>query len=98
MILKILCFYNKKIECFTTPVYDDHDPKDAATQLARSLKIEKDLDKVNPYKNLKLYHLGEFDDQTGKMTLLEDPDLILDCSKIVEAREDYESSKEIKRN
>lgn len=97
MKLNILMFYNKKIECFTQPVFDDHEVDVVAQQLSRSLIIEKDFTKVIPYKNLKLYHLGKFDDQTGKIDLLEKPELILDCSKIVEKRPDYVESSEIKR-
>lgn len=97
MKLNILMFYNKKIECFTQPVFDDHEVDVSAQQLSRSLTIEKDVEKVNPYKNLKLYHLGKFDDQTGKIDLLEKPQMILDCSEIVEKRPDYVESSKIKR-
>lgn len=98
MKLNILFFYNKKIECYTQPIFDDHDVNVASEQLSRSLVIEKDVAKVIPYKNLKLYHLGVFDDQTGKIDLLSKPELILDCSEIVEKRPDYVESSEIVRS
>lgn len=96
MKLNILIFKNKKIECFTTPQFDDHDPKDAAEQLRRSLIVEKDVTKVTPYKNLELYCLGTFDDLTGKADL-KDPELLLDCAAVVESREDYVESEPISR-
>lgn len=98
MKLNILFFYNKKIECFTQPVFDDHEVEVSAQQLSRSLVIEKDVTKVTPYKNLKLFHLGVFDDQTGEIKLLGKPELILDCSEIVEKRPDYVESSEIHRS
>lgn len=97
MILNVLCFFNTKIECFTQPVFDDHDPKIAATQLGRSLKVEKDLTKVTPYKNLKLFYLGQFDDATGKLVVEDEPVLLLDCSEIVKERDDYVESEEVQR-
>ena len=97
MILNILVFKNLKINCFTTPQYDDHDPKDAAEQLRRSLICEKDVTKVNPYKNLELYCMGTFNDLTGEMKVTK-PELLLDCAAIVKEREDYVESVEISRN
>ena len=96
MKLNILIFKNKAIECFTTPQFDDHDPKMAAEQLRRSLIIEKDVTKVDPYKNLELYHLGEFDDLTGEIKQKE-PELLLDCSAVVKGRKDYVESVSINR-
>lgn len=96
MKLNILIFKNKAIECFTTPQFDDHDPKMAAEQLRRSLIVEKDVKKVNPYKNLELYHIGEFDDLTGVISQ-KDPELLLDCAAVVQGREDYVESQSIDR-
>ena len=97
MILNVMIFKNLEIDCFTTPQFDDHQPENAAIQLARALKIEKDWSKVAPYRNLQLYVIGEFDDSTGIFTSC-DPRLLVDCSKIVKGREDYVESGKIERN
>lgn len=97
MILNILIFKNLKIGAFTTPQFDDHDPKDAAEQLRRALVVEKDVNKVNPYKNLELYCVGSFDDLTGEIKVCE-PVKLLDCAAICKTREDYVESSEISRN
>lgn len=97
MILNILIFKNLKIKAFTTPQFDDHDPKDAAEQLRRALIVEKDVTKVNPYKNLELYCVGSFDDLTGELTVNE-PEFLLSCADVVKTREDYVESGEISRD
>ena len=81
MILNVLIFKNKKIECFTTPQFDDHEPEKAALQLARSLKLNEGKKEIEIYKNLVLYYFGTFDDSTGKLDLLDEPKLLLDCTK-----------------
>lgn len=97
MILNILIFKNLKIKAFTTPQFDDHDPKDAAEQLRRALIVEKDVTKVNPYKNLELYCVGSFNDLTGELTVIE-PELLLDCAEICKGRDDYVESGEVSRD
>lgn len=87
MILNVLIFRNKKIECFTTPQFDDHEPEKAALQLARSLKLNEGKDEINQFKNLELYFFGTFDDSTGKLILLDEPKLLLDCSKFFKKEE-----------
>lgn len=85
MKLNILLFKNLSLDCFTTPQFVDLTPEKAAEQLRRSIILNKeDLQKVIPYRNLVLYDFGEFDDVTGKITLLEDPEKILDCAAIIE--------------
>ena len=81
MILNVLIFKNKKIDCFTTPQFDDHEPEKAALQLARSLKLNEGKEEISHFKNLDLYFFGTFDDSTGKLVLLDEPKLLLDCSK-----------------
>lgn len=89
MILNIIVFFNKRIECFTTPNFDDHSPKDAAVQLERSLKLNLDKeDIIRSYKFLDMYHFGTFEDSTGKIDLLEKPVKLLDCSKLLGVTEE----------
>lgn len=80
MELNILIFKNIKIDAFTTPQFIDIEPEKAAVQLGRSIRLEPK--KAEPYKNLELYHLGTFDDETGIITQLLEPVKILDCAAI----------------
>lgn len=87
MILNIMMHKNKKIDCFTQPIFTDLDPEKFAIQEARSLKIAKNLEDIVPYKNLTLFFLGTFDDESGAIVLEDDgPRLLMDCSKIVKDR------------
>lgn len=92
MILNIIMFKNKKIDCFTTPQFDDHEPEKSAIQLARSIKLNPDDPKAIPFKNLAMYFFGTFDDSTGEIVLLDSPKLLLDCSKLFKKKEDVENA------
>ena len=97
MKLNVFIFFNTVLKCYTTPTFDDHEPEVAATQLKRSIIFEKDTTKVAPYKNLKMYQLGTFDDDTGKIDVFSEPKLLLDCTEVVKGRDDYVESKPITR-
>ena len=81
MILHIVAFKNKQINAFTQPQYIDIEPEKAAIQLARSIKLEKDVEKVLKYKDLDMYKLGTFDDETGLIG--SDCDLLCKVSELV---------------
>lgn len=84
MILNIIIFKNKIIDCFSTPNFDDHAPEDAAVQLSRSLKANRDkVELVRTYRFLDMYYFGTFDDSTGEIKLEKEPRLLLDCSKVL---------------
>lgn len=97
MKLNVFIFFNTVLNCYTTPTFDDHEPQVAATQLKRSIIYEKDTAKVVPYKNLKMYQLGTFDDETGKLDVFPESVLLLDCTEVVKGRGDYVESKPIER-
>lgn len=85
MKLEILIFKNVNLGCYTVPQFDDHDVETVAVQLARSIKANlKDDNAVNVQhlRGLQLYHLGKFDDETGKCVMLEEPKLLLDCEEV----------------
>lgn len=81
MILNVIIFKNKRIDAFTVPQFDDHEPEKSALQLARSLKLNEGKPEINTFKYLEMYYFGTFDDQTGKLELLSEPKLLLDCTK-----------------
>lgn len=85
MKLHVLVFYNVLISTFTTPQFTDIEPENAAIQLSRSLVLsnEKEPDKVRSYDSLILYHIADFDDQTGTITPLSHPVQLLSCIDVV---------------
>ena len=97
MILNIIIFKNKVIDAFTTPVYDDHNPSDAAIQLKRSLKNAKASEdsklkeSIVPYRFLDMYHFGTFDDSTGKFELKKAPVKLLDCTEVLGLEDELKS-------
>ena len=97
MILHIIIFKNKVIDTFTTPVYDDHNPLDAATQLSRTLrnakasKDEKLKEAIIAYRFLDMYDFGTFDDSTGEFKLKKAPVKLLDCTKVLGLEDELKS-------
>ena len=81
MLLHVLMFRNILIGSFTTPQFVDIEPDVAAKQLARSFAIayKDDPKKVLAYEDLVLYHIAEFDDESGKLTPLPEKVLLLNC-------------------
>lgn len=86
MILNIVCFKNMKVDAFTQPQFIDIEPDKAATQLARSMKL--DPEKATPYQNLTMWFLGTFDDESGTFTLEDEAVLLLDCRKVWKGMKD----------
>lgn len=77
MILNVICFKNMKVDAFTNPQFLDIEPKKAAVQLIRSMKVNPE--KAHPYQNLVMYFIGTFDDESGKFDLLDEPEMLVDC-------------------
>lgn len=86
MKLNILIFKNKKIDTFTQPQFTDIEPEKAAIQLSRSLLINEDEAIDKRYEHLNMFVLGIFDDNTGKIVLLEAPKLLLDCTQVIASK------------
>lgn len=87
MILNIFMHFNKKIECFTQPYFTDVDPEKFLVNEIRSLKIGE-ISRIIPYKNLDLYYIGAFNDETGEFILVDENGELLkrklaDVGKIV---------------
>lgn len=81
MLLHVLMFRNILIGSFTQPQFVDIEPENAAKQLARSFAVayKNDPQKVLSYEDLILYHVAEFDDESGKLTPLPEKVLLLNC-------------------
>lgn len=72
MKLNVIIFKNLKINAFTTPNFTDVDPEIAATQLQRAITMNfENKQYIDPYKNLDMYTIGVFDDETGKLEQIE---------------------------
>ena len=85
MIIHILCYKNILTKSFTSPLFVDIDPETAGVQLSRTLVMtyKKDPKKVLEYEDLVLYHLADFDDQTGLITPIS-PVILLNCFDVVQ--------------
>lgn len=94
MKLFMLMHFNKKINCFSQPIFIDIEPEKVAIQEARTLKVS-DIDKIIPYKNLDLYYIGDFDDETGDIIPLKKKKFLLDAGEIVEARLEEKGVKDV---
>lgn len=97
MKLHIICFKNVLINAFTTPNFTDLDPEVAAKQLERSIVLNQDKqEQIRPYRGLDMYHIADFDDETGVITpitpvLISSPRellLQLEAKKINEAKKE----------
>lgn len=82
MILDVLVYRNKKMKCFTNPIYTQDKLENLELNIIRSL-IAGGPSAKEKLKNLAMYHLGTFDDETGKYDLLAEPELLFDVDDII---------------
>lgn len=85
MKLHILSALNAYLSCFAQPKFDDHEPDVFAKQFERHL-LTAEPEKVFQFENVIWYHIGTFDDETGKIELLKEPVVILRCSDVLNQR------------
>lgn len=81
MILDVLAFRNKKMKCYTTPIFTQDKLENLEVNHFRSL-IAGGPAAIEKYKSLALYHLGTFDDESGEFKLKE-PELLFDCDDLI---------------
>lgn len=81
MKLEILCIKNKGMGCWSQPWFVQSKLENEAEGLARTISFNSEA-RVK-YKKCALYHLGTFDDVTGKYDLLKDYVLLLDCDDVI---------------
>lgn len=95
MILTVISFWDKQLQRYTSPGYDDHKDPEDIKELVRTqiIKIEPIKRKIFEGKNLVT--LGTFDTETGKHTI-HDPEILLNCDQVISDVQDYErTSKEV---
>lgn len=66
MILNIFAYYNEDLEAFGNFQLDDHSVEQVRAGLSRDLRAQFKQGKADNLKNLKVYCLGTFNDETGE--------------------------------
>lgn len=96
---KYLYFYrDKKLSCFSNPIFENMDSEHFAETIARSCKLITP-DQYADVKDKALYILGTFDDISGKFSLLSEPRKLIDLEDYVPTREEIlkDVTSEVKR-
>ena len=71
MILKMLSYYDKKMNLYTSPITIDNRPDEDIIEVYRRFTCSKEF---NPsYLDFDIYSLGTFDDKTGRIVLEDKP-------------------------
>lgn len=84
MILDVIAFRNKMMKSYTNPIFTQDKLENLEVNMSRSL-ILGGKETIAKYKNLVLYHFGTFDDETGKYTLFDQPEMLFDCDDLIAA-------------
>lgn len=81
MILNVYAYYNKLLEGFANPVYDDHTPEQVSASITRELKAKVLQNQVENLTYVDFYILGQFDDEKGEF--VNDKHLVLDLGNVI---------------
>ena len=73
----IYALRDKKLGCFEPPHFSDDDTKTTLAKTFRGLKL-LDSKEAPRAKDMSLYYLGKFDDESGKFELLEHEEKLID--------------------
>lgn len=92
MILTVISFWDKQLQRYTSPGYDDHKDPEDIKELVRTQIIKLDPLKRKVYEAKNLVVLGTFDTETGKH-IVHDPEFILNCDEVISEVQDYERAK-----
>lgn len=94
MILTVISFWDKQLQRYTSPGYDDHKDPEDIKELVRTQIIKSEPMKRKIYEAKNLVILGTFDTETGKHEV-HDPEIVLNCDQVISDVQDYErTSKE----
>lgn len=77
MKLNIYLFYNRKIKAYERPSFQQDDPDEFVEHVHRDF-LASPQDVQEKMKEIDIYHIGEYDDNLGKIYLGES-NLILSC-------------------
>lgn len=74
-------YYNKKVRFWTPPFNGGEIPPQAFVKgVARSIQLKRADAKKENLDECDLYLIGQFNDETGEMIVLEHPQQLLNCS------------------
>jgi hypothetical protein len=79
-VVSLFSVFDSRSDSFCTPFFESNN--DLAIRAVLSLLREDSFIATFPH-DFSLYHLGEFDYETGKLTPLDQPELILSSLDIV---------------
>ena len=77
MKLYVYSLRDKKLQSYQPPVFKDDEPERCTEKTARGLRLITDEEKARA-RDMALYYLGTFDDESGKFDLLEHEEKLLD--------------------
>lgn len=83
MTLFIYSIRDRKVGCYGRPMSDNLSAKDELETLRRSVITNPEFGAR--MADAELYLLGEFDDETGAVTLKDKPEFVGDVGKFLEA-------------
>lgn len=80
-MMKVYALYNKKVGFYNPPTFSQMSQEDVKTGLLRFCKLSPEDAKRSHYDECELYYLGEFNDLTCEMKLLDKPEFITGLSE-----------------
>ena len=89
MKLTVISFWDKQLNRYTSPGYDDHEDPEVIKELVRTNIIKSDSMKRKIYEAKNLMLLGTFDTETG-VHECRDPEFLLNCDQVISDCLDYE--------
>lgn len=84
MKLYIYTIRDKKLQSYEPPVFKDDEPERCKEKTARGLRLIEESAKARA-RDMALYYLGQFDDETGKFELLEHEEKLLDYEDYIQS-------------
>lgn len=82
MLLQVFSIFDVKAKCFGQPFFMSHNGM--ALRAFSDLVGEKGTNVNKHPEDFKLYKLGEYDDNSGELTSLEQPDFLANASDYLE--------------
>lgn len=84
MKINICSLYDESLKCFLQPVFDERPTSTIKPIVSRTIisEIRREPMLVKKYKHNTFYHIGTFDDETGKIEQIE-PEVIVKCDDVI---------------
>lgn len=76
--MKIYVTKNKLGGFYNTPIFTPFDKEDMKRSFIRLNLVDHEGFKKNQYNECDLYYVGEYDDVTGKLSILDDYEFLID--------------------